>query len=293
MKNTEISGILVVDKPEGKSSAFIDRICKKILNIKKIGHIGTLDPFATGLLAIAINSGTKTIPYIKTETKTYEFEIRFGEKTDTGDKTGTVIETSDKIPNLEEIQKIIPNFIGEISQIPHAFSAIKVDGKRAYDLARQGIVPDIKSRKITIFELEILGQTDDATFKLRAKVSPGTYIRTLSEDIAKSLGTIGTTISLRRTEDGKFSLGQSISIDKLEEKKDNIESILIPLEDVLDDIPVILISCQDAENLRFGREIANDSDFSDGEYLAKSDDGFLGIVDFENGIIKPKRLLNF
>lgn len=292
MNNENINGILVIDKPEGKSSGYIDFICKKILKTKKVGHIGTLDPFATGVLAIAINNGTKTIPYIKTERKIYEFEIKFGERTNTSDKTGEIIETSSKIPTKDEIKNIIPRFIGEISQKPSIFSAIKVNGRRAYELARKGENPDIKQRTITIFNLELIEEIPKPPiYKFRAEVSPGTYIRTLTEDIAKSLGTLGHTLSLRRIRDGKFSIDSAISLDALREKQDNIDSVLVSLENVLDDIPVILISCQDAENLLFGRCITTDFSGENGEYLASAKDGFLEIVDFSNGIISPKKLL--
>ena len=135
---SRLDGILIIDKPEGKSSAFIDFIVKKVLGIKKVGHIGTLDPFATGVLAIALNNGTKTIPYIKAERKTYEFEIAFGKKTNTGDKTGEIVEISNNVPTTSEIESLLPQFVGEILQTPSIFSAIKVGGKRAYELARKG-----------------------------------------------------------------------------------------------------------------------------------------------------------
>ena len=281
-----VDGILIIDKPEGKSSAFVDFLVKKIIGVKKVGHIGTLDPFATGVLAIALNNGTKTIPYIKTERKTYEFEIAFGKRTDTSDKTGKVIETSEKIPTISEIESVIPQFIGEISQIPSIFSAIRVNGMKAYELARKGKVPKIKSRKVTIFNLELIGKN-----KFRAEVSPGTYIRTLTEDIAKALGTVSHTSSLRRIKDGKFSIENSIALDELEKRGDNVKDILIPLENVLDDIPVILLSGQDAENLIQGKQIPNSSDVEDGRYLAKSENGFLEMVEVSGELIVPKKLL--
>ena len=286
MQIDSLDGILIIDKPEGKSSAFIDFIVRKILGVKKVGHIGTLDPFATGVLTVALNGGTKTIPYIKTERKIYEFEIVFGKRTNTSDKTGETIEISDKIPTISEIESVIPKFIGEIYQTPSIFSAIKVGGKRAYELARKGENPTIEPRKVNIFSLEMIGEN-----KFRAEVSPGTYIRTLTEDIAKDLGTVGHTLSLRRIKDGKFSIENSISLDELEEKRNNIGSVLIPLENVLDDIPVILISCQDAQDLLLGRQISTDFVGENGKYLASSEYGFLEIVDFSDGIISPKKLL--
>ncbi len=281
-----MDGFLIVDKPEGKSSAFVDFIVKKQFGAKKVGHIGTLDPFATGVLVIAVNSGTKAIHYIKTKSKTYEFEIIFGKRTDTSDKTGKVVETSERIPTDTEIKTVLPQFIGEISQVPSIFSAIKIDGKRAYELARKGEMPDMKSRKVTIYNLELIGKN---TF--RAEVSPGTYIRTLTEDIAKSLDTLAYTSSLRRTRDSKFSIEQSISLENLEKIMDNLDSVLIPLENVLDDIPVIPVSCQDAENLMLGRCVSTAFVGESGQYLTSAENGFLEIVEFSGGVVYPKKLL--
>ena len=281
-----MDGFLIIDKSEGKSSAFIDSFIKKRFKASKVGHLGTLDPFATGVLVIAVNAGTKAIPYIKSSTKIYDFEITFGAKTDTSDKTGKVIEVSNKIPTVSEIQSVLPQFVGEITQIPSIFSAIKVDGKRAYELARKGEVPNMKSRKVTIYSLELIGKN-----KFRAKVSPGTYIRSLTEDMAKALGTVGYTSYLRRIKDGKFSIEQSITLENLEKMEDNLDSVLIPLENVLDDIPVIPVSCQDAGNLMLGRCISTAFVGESGQYLASADNGFLEIVEFSDGVVYPKKLL--
>lgn len=288
----DIDGILVINKSEGKSSGYVDLVCKKIFGTKKIGHIGTLDPFATGVLPIAINNGTKAIPYITPKSKIYEFEIKFGEKTNTADKTGSIIEKTSNIPTLKDINNIIPKFIGEIYQKPHIFSAVKVNGKRSFELARKGKIPEIVARKVTIFDLKLLSQASNEIFKFEANVSRGTFIRSLTEDIAKSLGTLGYTLSLNRTQDGNFLLKNAITLDKLSEKRDNINDILIPLEDVLDDIPVIFLTCQDVSNLTFGRSIRLDISKENGRYLAINHElKFLAIVELTDGVIYPKRLL--
>ncbi|MDO4975223.1 MAG: tRNA pseudouridine(55) synthase TruB [Alphaproteobacteria bacterium] len=290
--NNDINGILIINKPEGKSSGYVDLVCKKILGTKKIGHIGTLDPFATGVLPIAINNGTKTIPYIKTESKTYEFEIKFGEKTNTADKTGEIIDTTQNIPNQKDIKNIIPEFIGEIEQKPHIFSAIKINGKRSFELARKGEIPQIASRKVTIFDLKLLDQTSKDIFKFEASVSPGTFIRSLTEDLAESLKSLGYTYSLRRIQDGRFLLKDAITLDELREKRDNINDVLIPLENVLDDIPVISLTCQNVLDLAFGRSIKIDFLKENGKYLASNiETQFLAIVELVDGVIYPKRIL--
>lgn len=290
--NNDINGILIINKPEGKSSGYVDLVCKKILGTKKIGHIGTLDPFATGVLPIAINNGTKTIPYIKTKSKTYEFEIKFGEKTNTADKTGEIIDTTQNIPNQKDIKNIIPEFIGEIEQKPHIFSAIKINGKRSFELARKGEIPQIASRKVTIFDLKLLDQTSKDVFKFEASVSPGTFIRSLTEDLAESLKSLGYTYSLRRIQDGRFLLKDAITLDELREKRDNINDVLIPLENVLDDIPVISLTCQNVLDLAFGRSIEIDFLKENGKYLASNiETQFLAIVELVDGVIYPKRIL--
>ena len=288
MKNVSIDGFLVIDKPEGNSSAFIDHIIKRKFGANRVGHIGTLDPFATGVLAVAINAGTKAIPYIKQSKKIYEFEIMFGSKTDTADKTGKIIDSCGRIPTTEEIIQILPKFIGKIQQVPSIYSAIKINGKKSYELARNGEIPNIPERTVEIYNLEMVEE-----HKFKAEVSPGTYIRTLTEDIAKALGTVAYTASLRRIQDGKFSIKDGITIDKLDKIQDNISDILITLENVLDDIPVILISCQDAENLIVGRCIHFSIDIENGIYLAKADNGFLEIIELLDGVIHPKKLLRY
>ncbi|MDR0942080.1 MAG: tRNA pseudouridine(55) synthase TruB [Holosporales bacterium] len=288
MCDRKTSGILIIDKPEGKTSAVVDSICKKILNVKRVGHVGTLDPFATGVLVVAVNNGTKAIPYINPAKKTYEFTIKFGEKTNTGDKTGQIVETSNKRPAYLELENVIASFVGEVFQTPHAFSAIKIGGKRAYQIARQGGTPEIKPRKVTIFSLELVDKIDDSVFKMRTTVSPGTYIRSLCEDIAKTLGTVGHTHSLRRTRDGDFKEGQAVSLDELRENK---SAALIPLESVLRDFLIVLLSNCEAESLAFGREIRCDSVLENDRYLAKSSNGFLGIVNVYDGVMKVERVL--
>ncbi|MDR0630899.1 MAG: tRNA pseudouridine(55) synthase TruB [Holosporales bacterium] len=278
-------GFLIIDKAEGVTSSYVDKICKRVFRANKIGHIGTLDPFATGVLLIAINAGTKAIPYITTVSKTYEFEVKFGAKTDTGDLTGKVIKSCSKTLSTADIKKVLPNFVGKISQKPHPFSAVKINGARAYTLARRGLVPDIKNREVIIFNLELIGDV-----RFRAEVSPGTYIRTLVEDIAAALETYAYVVSLRRVIDGKFSLKDAIALDKLEAMPDNIGRFVIPIKDVLDDIPVVFVSEQEAQDLIFGRKIYFESDKSESRYLVSASCGFLGIAEFRKEALSLKRL---
>jgi tRNA pseudouridine55 synthase len=293
-----LNGFLLLDKPEGVSSFFVVNRCKKILGAKRAGHLGTLDPFATGLLIIAINSGTKVIPYVTIKEKCYDFEIKFGEKMNTGDKTGTIIETNQNIPNYRDIESILPAFLGEIHQKPHPFSAVKVNGKRAYQIARSGQDPIIAVRSVTIFDLCLLMQTQENVFLFRATVSPGTYIRSLAEDVARSLETVGHVVSLKRTRDGKFKLEDAITIDRLAEKKENIDNVLISLENILDDIPVYFVTDREAGDLALGKSVNRGVDVAaskDGVCLVASEEGMLWIAEVKASerslTLSPKRLL--
>lgn len=286
-----ISGIIVLDKPVGKSSAFITRIVGRRIGAKKIGHLGTLDPFATGVLPIAVNDATKLISLIKPKRKTYVFEIVFGEKTDTADLTGHVIGTSDNIPLEDKILEKLSSFIGEMEQVPSAYSAIKIDGKRAYELARNGLNPDMKPRKITVFHVKYIEQTDTNSHIIEACVSPGTYIRTLAEDIASSLKSVAYVRQLRRTQDGIFTEKSAITIDELEKNNYNIDQSLCRLEDILDDIPVVFTDSQSViDDLRNGRATALQSQ-DDGFIAVSSTSGFFAIVECKASLAIPKRIV--
>lgn len=265
-----------------------------MLNVNKIGHIGTLDPFASGLLPIALNGATRLIQYFKwSNTKTYLFTLKFGIKTDTGDITGKIIEESNIIPNINSINSILHKFHGEIEQVPHIFSAVKINGKKSYEFARNGIVPNIKPKKIVINSLKLIKQISNNKYLFEANVSSGTYIRVLSEDIAKALGTVGCTISLRRTSIGKFNMG--FSLDMLQKNVHNINEMVVSVEDLLDDIHVVHISDNIAYSLNLGKSISiHNLVFESNNcrlYLVKSPSGFLEVVELCNGYIVPKKLI--
>ena len=264
-----------------------------MLKVSKIGHIGTLDPFASGLLPIALNGATKLIQYFKwANTKTYLFTIQFGIKTNTGDITGQIIEKSNIIPDIEDVKKILNKFIGKIEQKPHAFSAIKISGKKAYEFARKGIIPNIKSKKVIISTLKLVKQISHDKYMFEAAVSSGTYIRSLSEDIAQSLGTVGCTTTLRRTIVGRFNMG--FSLDYLSKKCNTVSELIVSVEDLLDGIPVVPVSDEVAYKLSLGKStplinqvITN----NDTLYLVKSPGGFLEIVTICDGYMYPKKLI--
>ena len=294
-----LSGWLILDKPKGMGSTQGVSAVKRVLRQNgyaktKVGHGGTLDPLAEGVLPIALGEATKLAGRMLDSDKIYAFTIRFGEETDTLDTEGAVVAVSTDFPTLAQVEAVLLRFTGLIEQIPPAFSALKVGGQRAYDLARAGEVVELKARAVTIRSLSIglpgkgrdpepqapnaepLGsslhrgddQLDEIT--LTAHVSKGTYIRSLARDIAYALNTCGHVTYLRRTKAGPFIQGQAISLDKLEEaaKRRGLEDLLLPLEAGLDDIPALHLDQTSAQAVRQGR-VLSDMPQSSGLYLAK------------------------
>ncbi len=256
-KGNIVNGWINLDKPAGMGSTTAVAKVRRALNAQKVGHAGTLDPLATGILPIALGEATKTIPFCQDGLKTYKFSAIWGEARATDDAEGDVTETSDNRPAAEDVQAILPQFIGDIEQIPPAFSAIKIDGQRAYDLARNGEMPEMKSRPAYIESLELLEtHPDKATF--RCVCGKGTYMRSLARDMAKALGTVGYITDLRREAVGPFTLENAISLAKLEEIDNSspLDSVLLPVETVLDDIPALALNEREASQLKNGQKLS-------------------------------------
>ena len=257
-----LSGWIVLDKPIGLGSTTAVSAVKRILRQAgepktKVGHGGTLDPLASGVLPIALGEATKLAGRMLDATKAYDFTIRFGEETDTLDAEGKVIATRDIRPTHKQIEALLPRFTGEIEQVPPAFSALKIEGKAAYARARAGEEVDLKPRRVTIHALEMIeASADSAT--LSATVSKGTYIRSLARDIAHALNTVGHVTMLRRTRAGPFSLNQAISLDFLEEaaKARRLTRTVLPLDAALDDIPALPVTPDQAQLLRHGQRLS-------------------------------------
>jgi tRNA pseudouridine55 synthase len=256
-----INGWIILDKPVGLGSTQAVSAVKRALRDAgepktKVGHGGTLDPLASGVLPIALGEATKLAGRMLDATKAYDFTIRFGEKTDTLDLEGKVIATSDVRPSRAEVEAILPRFTGPIRQTPPAFSALKVDGKRAYDLARAGEEVELAQREVTIHALSIVAAgANEAT--LSATVSKGTYIRSLARDIALALNTVGHVTMLRRTKAGPFTLEKAISLDFLADaaKARQLTRTVLPLEAGLDDIPGLPVTPEQAQLLRHGQQL--------------------------------------
>ena len=293
-KKNDLNGFLVIDKPYEMGSTQVVSVLKHFLRPSKIGHAGTLDPLATGVLPIAFGKATRLIPYVMEGKKTYQFTIKWGIETDSDDLAGKEIAKSDTMPREGEIRSILPKFIGKIMQTPSVFSAIKVAGKRAYDLAREGKEVELKSRPITIYDLKILEiNSDQATFEVIC--SKGTYVRSLAHDLAHALGTVGVVTMLRRTTCLPFDLSQAVALDDIKNEKITPENInLIPMENVVQDMPTLIFSEVEIQRLSQGQRLSwhklemPNADTPDGIYCAKTSEKICGLILLSGHLISPE-----
>jgi tRNA pseudouridine55 synthase len=256
-KGNPVHGWVCLDKPKGMTSTQAVARVRRFFDAQKAGHAGTLDPLATGILPIALGEATKTVPFVMDRDKVYRFIIRWGEARTTDDAEGEVIQTSDVRPSEDAIKTALKNFVGEIWQTPPKFSAIKIDGERAYDIAREGGEVEIEPRLVEIYEAHYLGPKDADHSELEITCGKGTYVRSLARDLAEMLGTCGHVAELRRTRVGPFEEKSAISLEKLEALGDSprhLES-LFPVETVLDDIPALAVTGDQAARLRQGRSV--------------------------------------
>jgi tRNA pseudouridine55 synthase len=302
-------GWIILDKPLGLGSTQAVAVVKRNLRSAgfgqvKVGHGGTLDPLATGVLPIALGEATKLCGRMLDASKTYDFTICFGTETSGLDTEGEVVATSDVLPTLDQLQQALAQFTGPIEQIPPAYSAIKIDGKRAYDLARAGEVVEMKSRAVTVYQLTICHAEfvsnqvkRDAllsSITLTADVSKGTYIRSLARDIAYALGTVGHVSMLRRVRAGPFALNGSISLDKLNAFGQGAaqEDIILPIEAGLVDIPALDLSPEQARAIQQGRVLTGIA-MKDGLHWARDADlRPIALVENIDGALKTVRGFN-
>lgn len=297
-----MNGWLILDKPKGLTSTRVGGRVKRLLQTRKIGHLGTLDPLATGVLVLALNEATKLIPYVdgsmpefacqKPQFKTYSFDVCFGQATSTYDVEGEVTETSPVVPDRAALEQVLTLFRGELEQRPPVYSALKIQGRRACDWVRSGKDITIPARRILIADLEVEAYAPPAA-SFRAKVSRGTYVRSLANDLARALGTVGHVTRLRRIKDGSFSIDQARSLDMLQEIVQNgkLEEVLVPIGAVLGDIPAVSVSEQAKRAMRLGQTFAV-KDLSDSPVVQFLLDGQvvgLGAVHEGRGI--PRRVL--
>ena len=295
------SGWIFVNKPKNVSSFDVIRQLKKIFSIKRIGHAGTLDPLATGILPIAFGSATKTIPYLVSSKKEYRFSISWGIRTTTHDMEGEVIDESNFVPSKEDILDAVSDFKGEFYQRPPKYSAVKINGQRAYKLARSGIDFNIKEKKVKLYELIIKNHKKNKT-EFLTKVGKGFYIRSLARDLCEKLATSGVIDSLERTELGQFSLENAFSLETIEKLVHSAPAgmvggnLLVPLSEVLDDIPALLISDKEAKRFQQGQSFSNNDLLKYSklgrEVLLLKDNRPIGLATVVENSFKPKKVFS-
>ncbi|MEI8320797.1 MAG: tRNA pseudouridine(55) synthase TruB [Alphaproteobacteria bacterium] len=291
------NGWVILDKPLNMSSFFAVKKVRQLFNISKVGHGGTLDPLASGILPIALGEATKLIPFIMDKKKTYEFTVRWGMQTLTDDVEGDVVETSTMRPTEAEILKALSHFLGDIQQKPPAFSALKIKGERACDKARRGEEVDLAPRTIRIEQLELLEIPDENHATFRVICGKGTYVRSLARDLAIQLGTVGHVSYLRRTAVGPFLLKNSVSFEKMLELKEGsaLKELVHSLSLVLDDIPVIVLNDVDLLHLKQGQKIKIDQNNFPRECVMACEDDqkiFHALARIEGSILVPIRVFN-
>lgn len=285
-----MNGVLIIDKPMGFTSHDIVNILRKKLGIKKVGHTGTLDPNATGVLPILVGDATKISKYLIEHDKTYVVEMELGKATDTQDSEGKILESRDvKKYNTEEIEKALNSFLGKQIQIPPIYSAIKINGKKAYEYARNGQEIEMPEREVEIYDINFLWYENDS-IKFQVKCSKGTYIRTLCQDIAKRLNTIAYMKNLKRTEIDLFKIEKSITIDDIRNKEKNIQEKLIPIEEIFKKNPKINL---DAEKLnQFLNGVKLTKKLEDGIYRIYNQEKFIGLGVVKNNFLKRDVVLS-
>ena len=307
-KGNPVHGWVILDKPLGMTSTQAVGAVRRIFDAQKAGHAGTLDPLATGILAIALGEATKTVPYAMDADKTYRFTATWGEARDTDDSEGRVTGTSPVRPTREQIEAQLPRFTGTLNQTPPAYSAIKVAGMRAYDLAREGEEVVLEPRDVEVFEARLLdAQTDSAEFEIRC--GKGTYVRSWVRDMALALGTLGYVSTLRRTRSGGWDEKDAVGLDTLTPFMHSPAAFgyLRPLSTALDGIPALAVSGPDTVRIRSGNPIlirANlfakmKDGFGDGElsgltvFLKEEDGSPVALAEIAEGELRPFRVFNF
>jgi len=299
-KGNPVHGWVVFDKPLGMTSTQSVGKVRWLFTAQKAGHGGTLDPLATGILPIALGDATKTVPFTMDADKDYVFTITWGENRDTQDAEGEVTATSDVRPSRDDIEDALGQFVGHIEQVPPKYSAIKVDGQRAYDLMRGGGDVELKSRPVHIKSLKLAKYTPESV-TIHMACGKGTYVRSLARDLAAELGTCGYVSFLRRTRVGGFDEAGAFSLDDLEKlcHRGGVLEALRPVQSVLDDIPVMIVTENEAIDLKHGRAIASSlsqDQSDDGEppswILAVMNDTAIALCHRRGGEILPKRVFN-
>ena len=288
----EVNGWINLDKPVGVSSTQAVGRLKFLFNARKAGHAGTLDPLASGVLPVAFGEATKTVPIVQDGVKAYRFRIRWGEESATDDAEGEIVARSEKRPSPSEIEAVLPRFIGLIEQTPPTYSAIKIDGARAYDLARDGETFAIAARPIHVYRLALVEAGAD-TAVLEAECGKGAYVRAIARDLGRALGCYGHVIELRRTRVGPFSADAAVALDRLPDDSELMARALLPLQAGLSELAVLPVDRTGAAILRRGQSLlARGSAVQEGPAWASSFGAPIAFGVIENGYFVSTRVFN-
>lgn len=294
-KGIPIHGWLVIDKDLEMSSNAVVGKARWLTKAQKVGHGGTLDPLATGVLPLAFGEATKTVSYAMDGSKTYQFEVTWGESRTTDDAEGEVVEQSDQRPTRAEIEALLPRFIGEIEQVPPKYSALKIQGERAYKLARSDQEVTMTARRVQIDDLRLVDCSDSSRATFEVDCGKGTYVRAIARDLGALLGCYGYVSVLRRTKVGRFSLDQAISLDSLAQivHSEALSESLLPLETVLDDISALALTEEEAEKIGHGMAVSQPNAASCDVALLVCEGKPLALASVQDGVAKPFRVFTF
>jgi tRNA pseudouridine55 synthase len=292
----DVNGWLVLDKPVGMTSTHAVSVAKRLYSAKRAGHAGTLDPLASGLLPIALGEATKTVPFVMDGRKVYQFTVRWGEERDTDDAEGRVDATSASRPSADDIRSILPQFSGTIAQVPPRFSAIKVDGERAYDLARDGEVVELEARPVEIHRLSLVDIPDPDHAVLSAECGKGTYVRALARDMGRLLGCYGHVSALRRTGVGPFGEQDGVSLERLQAADAGaLIALLQPVAAGVQGLPALSVSRADAARLARGQAVllrGRDAPIVQGCVAVFAQGDLIALADAAEGELRPRRIFN-
>lgn len=298
-KGRAVHGWIVLDKPADMTSTQAVGAVRRLFDAQKAGHAGTLDPLATGILPIALGEATKTVPYAVDGEKAYRFTVRWGAETDTDDAEGRIVASRDARPGRGAVEALLPSFVGEILQAPPAFSAVKIDGNRAYDLARAGETVELEPRPVQIDALTLVEMPDTATSVFEARCGKGTYVRALARDMGRALGCLGHVTALRRTRVGSFDEARAVGLETLRgaaEREEPLEPFLLPVEAALADLAELSVGQNDATRLLRGQSVlirGRDAPVLSGPAYATCKGHLIAVGQLEKGELRPTRVFNF
>ena len=301
-RKRDVHGWVVLDKPVGMTSTYAVAVVKRLFAAKRAGHAGTLDPLASGCLPIALGEATKTVPFVMDSRKLYLFTVRWGEERDTDDAEGRVVQSSAERPSQDAIGAVLPRFTGTIEQVPPRYSAVKIEGERAYDLARDGEFVELASRSVDIHRLGLVSVPDPDRALFQAECGKGTYVRALARDMGRALGCLGHVSALRRVSVGPFAENLMISLEQLEALchraaigEGNLADALLPVETALDDIPALAVNKADAARLQRGQAVllrGRDAPIFRGTVHVLASGQLIALAEVDRGEIVPKRVFN-